>query len=331
MKHRIQFLRRRREFITLLGGVTATWPLAARAQQPAMPVVGFLRSTTATSAAHLVAAFRQGLNEVGFVEGQSVAIDYRWADNQNDRLPGLVAEMVRRRVAVIAAGGIAATNAAKAASNTPVVFAVGADPVRIGLVSSLNRPGGHITGISFLSGTDLVAKRLELLHELVPKPTIIAVLLDTAGETQLEDVEGAARAVGRQIVIARVASQRDFDAAFGQIVKAGAGALLAPGGSVTTGQHRQIVALTIRHAIPALYALREFVEVGGLMSYGPSQTHAYRRAGIYAGRILKGEKAGDLPVELPTKYELVINLATARALGLEISPMMLARADEVIE
>src|SRR5262245_37692027 len=184
---------RRREFIMLLGGAAA-WPLGARAQQTAMPVVGFLRSTTAASAAHLVTAFRQGLSETGFVDGQSVAIDYRWADNQDDRLPGLVAEMVRRRVAVIAAGGIAATNAAKAASNTPIVFAVGGDPVRIGLVSSLNRPGGHITGISFLSGTDLVAKRLELLHELVPKATIIAVLLDTAGETQLEDVEGAARA-----------------------------------------------------------------------------------------------------------------------------------------
>jgi ABC-type uncharacterized transport system substrate-binding protein len=322
---------RRRDFFTLLGGAAASWPLAARAQQPVMPVIGFLRSTTAMSSAHLVVAFRQGLNEMGFVEGQSVAVDYRWADNQDDRLPGLVAEMVRRRVAMIVAGGIAATHAARAASNTPIVFAVGADPVRIGLVSSLNRPGGNITGISFITGIDLVAKRLELLHELVPKATIVAALLDTAGETQLEDVEAAARALGRQVVIARVASERDFDAAFEQIVKAGAGALVGLGGAVITAQRRQIVALAIRHAIPALYTLREFVEVGGLMSYGPSQTHAYRRAGIYAGRILKGEKAGDLPVELPTKYELVINLATARALGLEISPMLLARADEVIE
>ena len=315
----------RREFITLLGGAAAAWPLAARAQQAAMPVVGFLRNTTAASAADLVVAFRQGLNEMGFVEGQSVVVDYRWADNQDDRLPGLVAEMVRRRVAMIVAGGIAATHAAKAASNTPIVFAVGADPVRIGLVSSLNRPGGNITGI------DLVAKRLELLHELVPKATMLAALLDTAGETQLEDVEAAARALGRQVVIARVASERDFDAAFEQIVKAGAGALAGLGGAVLTAQRRQIVALSIRHAIPALYTLREFVEVGGLMSYGPSQTHAYRRAGIYAGRILKGEKAGDLPVELPTKYELVINLATARALGLEVPATLLARADEVIE
>ena len=322
---------RRREFILLLGGAAAAWPLAARAQQPATPVVGFLRNTTATSAADLVVAFRQGLNEMGFVEGQSVVVDYRWADNQDDRLPGLVAEMVRRRVAMIVAGGIAATHAAKAASNTPIVFAVGADPVRIGLVSSLNRPGGNITGISFITGIDLVAKRLELLHELVPKATMLAALLDTAGETQLEDVEAAARALGRQVVIARVASERDFDAAFEQIVKAGAGALAGLGGAVLTAQRRQIVALSIRHAIPALYTLREFVEVGGLMSYGPSQTHAYRRAGIYAGRILKGEKAGDLPVELPTKYELVINLATARALGLEVPPTVLARADEVIE
>jgi len=322
---------KRRDFITLLGGAAATWPVAASAQQQGMPVVGFLRSTTAASAAHLVTAFRQGLSETGFVEGQSVAIDYRWADNQNDRLPGLVAEMIRRRVAVIAAGGIAATKAAKAANNTPIVFAVGADPVRIGIVSSLNRPGGNVTGISFISGTDLVAKRLELLHQLVPKAMAIAVLLDATGETQLEDVEAAARAVGRQVVIATVASERDFDAAFGQFVNAGAGALLAPGGAVTTGQHRQIAALAIRHAIPALYTLREFVEVGGLMSYGPSQIHAYRRAGIYAGRILKGEKAGDLPVELPTKYELVINLATAKAIGLEIPSTLLARADEVIE
>jgi putative ABC transport system substrate-binding protein len=321
----------RRELITLLGGAAAAWPFVARAQQPMMPVVGFLRSTTATSAAHLVAAFRQGLTEMGFVEGQSVAVDYRWAENHNDRLPGLVAEMVRRRVAVIVAGGIAATHAAKVASNTPIIFAVGADPVRIGLVSSFNRPGGNITGISFISGTDLVAKRLQLLHELVPKATIIAVLLDTTGETQLEDVQAAARAVGRQVAIARVASERDFDAAFEQFVKAGAGALLDPGGAMTTGQRRHIVALAIRHAMPALYTLREFVDVGGLMSYGPSQAHAYRRAGIYAGRILKGEKAGDLPVELPTKYELVINLATAKALGLEVPPMLLARADEVIE
>ena len=321
----------RREFITLLGGTAATWPLGAHAQQPALPVVGFLRSTAAASAAHLVAAFRQGLNETGFVEGRSVAIEYRWADNQNDRLPALVADMVRRRVAVIVAGGQSAANAAKAASHTPIVFVVGFDPVQNGLVSSLNRPGGNITGISFFSGAGLVAKRLGLLHELVPKASIIAVLLDAHGEFQPEDVEAAARAIGRQVAIARVAHERDLDAAFAEILKAGAGALLVPGGSLTTGLRRQIVALAARHAIPALYTLREFVDAGGLASYGPSQTDAYRRGGIYAGRILKGEKAGDLPVELPTKYDLVINLATARAIGLEIPPMLLARADEVIE
>jgi ABC-type uncharacterized transport system substrate-binding protein len=322
---------RRREFITLLGGAAAAWPIVARAQQPALPVVGFLRSTAAAGAAHLVAAFRQGLNETGFVEGRSVAVEHRWADNQNDRLPGLVADMVRRRVAVIAAGGQPAANAAKAASHTPIVFVVGSDPVQGGFVSSLNRPGGNITGISFFSGAGLVAKRLGLLLELAPKATIIAVLLDATGESQPEDVEAAARAIGRQVAIVRVASERDLDAAFAQIVKAGAGALLVPGGALITGLYRQIVARATRHSIPALYPLREFVDAGGLASYGPSQTDAYRRGGIYVGRILKGEKAGDLPVELPTKYDLVFNLATAKALGMEIPPMLLARADEVIE
>jgi ABC-type uncharacterized transport system substrate-binding protein len=321
---------KRREFITLVGGAVA-WPLAAQGQQPAMPVVGFLRSTAVAGAAHLVTAFRQGLNETGFVEGQSVVIDYRWGDNQIDRLPGLVAEMVRRRAAVIAAGGQRAAEAAKAASHTPIVFVVGFDPVRNGLVSSLHRPGGNITGISFFSGAELLAKRLGLLHELVPKANIIAVLLDATSESQAEDAESAARAIGRQVVIARVASARDFDAAFAQFIKAGAGALLVPGGALTTGLRRQIVALAIRHAIPALYSLREFVDAGGLMSYGSSQTDAYRRGGIYVGRILKGEKPGNLPVELPTKYDLAFNLATARAMGLEIPPTLLARADEVIE
>jgi putative ABC transport system substrate-binding protein len=286
----------RRRFITLLGGATAEWPLAASAQQPAMPVIGFLRSTAAAGAAHLVAAFRQGLNEKGFVEGQSVVIEYRWPDNQNDRVPALVADMVRRRVGVIAAGGQSAANASKAASHTPIVFVVGFDPVQNGLVSSLNRPGGNITGISFFSGSGLVAKRLGLLYELAPKATIIAVLLDATGESQPEEVEAAARAIGRQVAIARVANERDLDAAFAEIVKASAGALLVPGGALTTGLRRQIVALATRHAIPALYPLREFVDAGGLVSYGPSQTDAYRRGGIYVGRILKGEKAGDLPV-----------------------------------
>jgi putative ABC transport system substrate-binding protein len=232
---------------------------------------------------------------------------------------------------VIAAGGQRAAEAAKAASHTPIVFVVGFDPVQNGLVSSLNRPGGNITGISFFSGAGLLAKRLGLLHELAPKATIIAVLLDATGESQSADVEAAARAIGRQVAIARVASERDFDAAFAEIVKVGAGALLVPGGALTTDLHRQIVAFATRHAIPALYLLREFVDAGGLVSYGPSQTDAYRRGGIYVGRILKGEKPGDLPVELPTKFDLVINLATAKALGFEIPPTLLARADEVIE
>ncbi len=324
---------RRRECITLLGAAAAAWPLAARAQQPAMPVVGFLRSASAAGSAHLVAAFRQGLGETGFVEGQNVAIEWRWADDQRDRLSGLATDLVRRQVAVIVVNGIAAPASMAATATIPIVFTTGFDPIRTGLVASLSRPEGNITGVVFTI-TDLTAKRLGLLHELIPKAAVIAVLLEPNQpeiEVDLGEVEAAGRALGRQILIVKAASEREFNAAFTTIVQAGAGALLFGGGPVFLNQRRQLVARAIRHALPASYASREYAEVGGLMSYGPSLTDAYRRAGIYAGRILKGAKPADLPVELATKFDLVINLATAKAIGLDIPPMLLARADEVIE
>ena len=324
---------RRREFITLLGGAAAAWPVALRAQQPAMPVIGFLRNTSAAGSAHLVTAFRKGLSEAGFVEGQNIAIEYRWADDQHDRLPVLVADLVRRRVAAIVGNAASAQAAKTATATTPIVFVTGSDPVRLGLVASLARPEENVTGVVF-TVVDLTAKRLGLLHELVPKAAVIAVLGETNYpeiKRQTRDAEEAGRAIGRQILIVEAASEREFNAAFATIVQAGAGALLVGGGAVFNNQRRQLVALAARHALPASYVNCEYAEAGGLMSYGPSQPDAYRRAGIYVGRILKGEKPGDLPVELPTKFDLVINLATAKGMGLEMPPMLLARADEVIE
>jgi putative ABC transport system substrate-binding protein len=327
---------RRRSFITLLGGAAAfsvAWPLIARAQQPALPVVGFLRSTTAANSAHLVNAFRKGLGEAGFIEGQNVAIEYRFADDHNDRLPGLAAELVRRRVAVIVANGPSALAAKTATTTVPIVFVIGSDPVRTGLVASISRPGGNVTGVVFTTA-DLTAKRLGLLHELVPKAAIIAVLFDpNAPEYQLQakDAEAAGRTIGRQILIVKAASEHEFNAAFTTMVQAGASALLVGGGPVFNNQRRQLVALAARHALPAIYVSREHAEAGGLMSYGASQTDAYRRAGNYAGRILKGTKPADLPVELAAKFEFVINLAAAKAMGLEIPPMLLALTDDVIE
>jgi putative ABC transport system substrate-binding protein len=324
----------RREFIMLLGGAVATWSLVARAQQPGkLPVVGFLRTTAAAGSTHLVGAFRQGLNEAGFVEGQNVAIAYRWADDQRDRLPGLAADLIRRQAAVIVANGIAAQAAKAATTKIPIVFATGTDPVRVGLVASLSRPGGNVTGVVF-TVTDLAAKQLGLLHELVPKAAVIAVMGDPnqpESELELREAEAAGRAIGRQILIVKAASEREFNAAFATIVQAGAGALFVRGGPLYLTHRRQLVALAARHALPASYVSREYPEAGGLMSYGPSLTDAYRRAGTFVGRILKGEKPGDLPVELASKFELVINLATAKAIGLEVPPMLLARADEVIE
>jgi putative ABC transport system substrate-binding protein len=323
----------RRDFITLLGGAAAAWPLAARAQQTAMPVIGFFLSTGAAGYTHLVAAFRQGLNEARFFEGQNVAIEYRWADDQRDRLPGLAAELVRYPVAVIVANGIAASAAKAATATIPIVFTTGFDPVRTGLVASLSRPGGNVTGVVFTI-IDLTTKKLGLLHELVPKAAVIAVLLDPnlpEHEVELREAEAAGRAIGREILIVNAASEREFNAAFATIVQAGAGGLLVGGGPVFLSQRRQLVARAARHALPTSYGSREFPEAGGLMSYGPGLTDAYRRAGTYAGRILKGEKPGDLPVELASKFELVINLATAKAIDLDIPPALFARADEVIE
>jgi putative ABC transport system substrate-binding protein len=321
----------RREFITLLGGAAA-WPLAARAQQR-LPVIGFLRSTSAASSAQLVAAFRQGLKEAGFIEGQDVAVDFRWGDDQPDRLRGLAGDLVSRQPAVII-GNVVATRAAIAATTTiPIVFVLGSDPVRTGLVANLNRPGGNVTGVVFTS-VDLTAKRLGLLHELVSKSAVIAALFDPAApeaELQIRDAEEAGRNVGRQVLIVKAANESDFAAAFGTIAQAGAGGLLLGGGPFFLSRRRQLATLAARHALPAIAILRSFAEAGCLMSYGASQTDAYRRAGGYAARILKGEKPADMPVELATKFDLVINLATAKALSFEIPPTLLATADEVIE
>jgi ABC-type uncharacterized transport system substrate-binding protein len=323
---------RRREFITLLGGA-ATWPATARAQQPTMPVIGFLRSTPSAAFMHFVAAFQQGLKEEGFVEGQNVAIEYRWADNQLDRLPGLAADLVRRQVAVIVANTLAA-EAAKAATQTiPIIFVTGEDPVTTGLVASLNRPSGNLTGVVFFASGHLGTKRLELLHELVPKGAIIAVLMDPSFAKELPAVEGAGRALGRQllVIVMKGPSERELDAAFSAMAQAGVGALLVGGGPFFTSQRSTLVALAARHAIPAIYDTRDHVEAGGLMSYGTSLTGAYRQAGLYAGWILKSAKTSELPVIQPTTFELVINLKTAKALGLTVPLIMQMTADEVIE
>jgi putative ABC transport system substrate-binding protein len=324
---------RRRELLAAFGGAAAAWPLAARAQQPALPVIGFLRSTAATGSEPLVGAFRQGLNEAGFVEGHNVAVEYRWADDQDDRIPGLAAELVRRQATVIVANGIAVPAVKTATATIPIVFTTGFDPVRTGLVASLSRPGGNATGVVFTM-TDLAAKQLGLLHELAPKAATIAVLGDPNQpelELELREIETAGRAIGRQILIVQAASEHELKTAFATVVQARAGALLVRGSPFFLTRRRQLVALATRHALPASYSSREYVEFGGLMSYGPSLTDAYRRVGIYAGRILKGAKPADLPVEMATKFDLVINLATAKAIDLDIPPMLLARADEVIE
>jgi putative ABC transport system substrate-binding protein len=323
----------RREFIMLLAGAAAGWPLAARAQQPAMPVVGFVRSTSFADAAHLVTAFRQGLQEAGFVEGQNVTIEYRSAEDHLGRLPALVAELIRRPAAVIV-GNTPSALAAKAATTTvPIVFAIGGDPVALGLVASLNRPGSNVTGVSFLTAA-VWTKRLELLRQLVPKATIIAMLVNPTfpdTEAELRDVQAAAQSIGQQLLVLDVGSDDDIERAFATFVQRGAGALLVGAGAFFNSRRQRLVALSAHHALPASYIWREAAVAGGLMSYSPSLTDAYRQAGIYTGRILKGERPADLPVMQAAKFEFVLNLKTAKALGLDVPDKLLALADEVIE
>ena len=324
---------RRRDFIKGIAGSTVVWPLAAHAQQPAMPVVGFLRSTSAAGSEHLVAAFEQGLKEAGFVAGQNVAIDYRWGNDQSDRLSGLAADLIHRQPAVII-GNMLATRASMAATTTiPLVFVGGTDPVRTGLVASVNHPGGNITGVVFTSA-DLVAKRLGLLHDLVPKSVAIAALFHPGApgvEFQMQEVEKAGQTIGRQVLIVKVTDEREFQGAFATMVQQSAGGLLIGSGPYFVTRRRQLAALATRYALPSIGTHRSFAEAGVLMSYGASQADAYRRAGDYAGRILKGATPANMPVELASKLDLVINLATAKALGLNIPANLLTLADEVIE
>jgi putative tryptophan/tyrosine transport system substrate-binding protein len=324
---------RRREFITLLGGAAVAWPHAARAQQPAMPIVGFLRTTPSAPFAQLVPAFRQGLQETGFVEGQNVAIEQRWTEGHDDRLPALLADLIRRKATVIVTNTPGALATKATATTIPIVFATGADPVRDGLVASLNRPGSNITGVVFISSA-LGTKRLELLRQLIPHAPTIAMLVNPSTpdiEVERREVQNAALALGQQLVVSEVSSGRDIEPAFAMLVQRGAGGLLVGTGPLMVSNREQIVTLAARHALPAIYSLREFASIGGLISYGTSIADAYRQVGVYTGRILKGEKAGDLPVMQSTKFEFVLNLKTAKALGLEIPDKVLALADEVIE
>jgi putative ABC transport system substrate-binding protein len=325
---------RRRDFITLLGGAAASWPLAVRAQQPALPVVGFLGSETREQSVGRVRVFLQGLGEAGFVEGRNVAIEYRWAEGQSDRLPALAADLVRRQVAVIVAVGTPPALAAKAATSTiPIVFDTGGDPVASGLVASLNRPGGNLTGVTSLN-VEVGPKRLELLHELVPTARIIALLVNPTnpvGATLAREVQAAARTLGLQLHVLNASTERDFDPAFATLAQLQAGGLVIATDGNFLVQSERLAAHALRHLVPAVFAYHEFAAAGGLMSYGGSLADQDRQVGVYTGRILKGEKPADLPVQQSTKFELIVNLKTAKALGLTVPQLLLGRADEIIE
>ena len=324
---------RRRDFIAGLGSAAA-WPVVARAQQAAMPVIGFIHPETPDLAEYLVRAFRQGLNETGYVEGRNVAVDYRWAQSQNDRLPALTADLVRRRATVIVTSSTLGVSAAKAATTTiPVAFYTGGDPVALGFVASLSRPGGNLTGVTGLNG-ELGPKRLELLHELLPAVSTIPVLVDRNGRSAgalPSEIQEAARTLGVQLQVLHASTERDFDSVFATLSQLRAGALLISASLFFNVRGKQLGTLTVRHAVPAIYQFREFAAAGGLMSYGSSITDSYRQVGIYTGRILKGEKPADLPVQQSTKVELIINMKTAKALGITFPLTLLGRADEVIE
>jgi putative ABC transport system substrate-binding protein len=326
---------KRRSFITLLSGAAATWPLAARGQQAAMPVIGVLGAETPLLWASRLRAFRQGLSETGYIEGRNVAIEYRWAEGRNDRLPALAADLVRQRVDAVIVGGNAAALAAKGATSTiPIVFTTGGDPMQSGFIASFNHPGGNLTGVSSMAAA-LGPKRLELVHECLPKATVVALLVNqsspTIAQSNTEEAQAAARTLGLTLHVLHASTERDFDAVFSDLRRMQASALVVGSDTFFNSQNQRLAALSLGHAMPTIYQFREFAAAGGLMSYGASQVEVYREVGIYAGRILKGEKPADLPVQQATKVELIINLKTAKALGITVPLSLLGRADEVIE